>query len=394
MSTTCIAPPRIADVQRAVRAVAASIPLHVDVIERERRLPNELVDELRATGLNRLVIPEELGGEAAPVADVLDIAEELAAADGSVGWAATIGSGSNFFAGYMPEAGARQVFADPDQGNATMLAPAGRLTNDRGTLRLDGRWPFASNCLHSAWAGLGAMVQRADDEQTPVIVYVPVADLRIEDTWDSVGLRGTGSHHLVADAVVVEPEHCFSFIDRPWADGTLWRLPPFTVLLPMLAAVPLGIARGALDEIGRQVREGRDARRGNLTDDPVSLAAYADADSSLASCTSVAPRPRARGARHGGGARTGRSSPPSAGVPGGDPRLRSRGRRDLDRSPPRRRRCRLPVEPAAPRPVRRRGRSPAPVVRAEASRRTRQVCRRPRRRLPALRRVNRRRAGA
>jgi alkylation response protein AidB-like acyl-CoA dehydrogenase len=35
--------------------------------------------------------------------------------------------------------------------------------------------------------------------------------------------------------------------------------------------VPLGIARGALDEIARQAREGRTARRGQLADDTVSM---------------------------------------------------------------------------------------------------------------------------
>ncbi len=61
----------------------------------------------------------------------------------------------------------------------------------------------------------------------------------------------------------------------------MWRLPLHTVLFPVLTAVPLGIARGALDEIATHIREGRVARRGQIADDPVAVAEFADADSRL-----------------------------------------------------------------------------------------------------------------
>jgi alkylation response protein AidB-like acyl-CoA dehydrogenase len=71
------------------------------------------------------------------------------------------------------------------------------------------------------------------------------------------------------------------FSDVPWPDGTLWRLPIYTVLIPVLASVPLGIARGAVDEVLRTAREGRDARRGQLHEIPIAMDELAVADSSL-----------------------------------------------------------------------------------------------------------------
>jgi indole-3-acetate monooxygenase len=118
-------------------------------------------------------------------------------------------------------------------------------------------------------------------DPVPRIVFVPVADLTIEDTWDVVGLRGTGSHHVAAAEVPVSTDRCARFADRPWPDGTLWRLPIYTTLLPTLVAVPLGIARGAIDEVARQAREGRTARRGQLSDAPVSMAELAVIDARL-----------------------------------------------------------------------------------------------------------------
>jgi alkylation response protein AidB-like acyl-CoA dehydrogenase len=265
-----------------VDAVLHLVQAAVDEIEHSRRLPDAVVAALRDTGINRLMIPAALGGMEAPITDVMDIMERIAAVDGSAGWCAAIGAGSNVFAGYMPATGAGAVFADPDQGNATMFAPLGRVVSDHGHLTMSGRWPFTSNCLHSAWVGLGALLHEADGAD-PVhrIVFVPAADLTFEDTWDVVGLRGTGSHHVAAAEVPVDPDRCARFGGRPWPDGTLWRLPIYTTLLPTLVAVPLGIARGAVDEISRQAREGRTARRGQLADAPVSMAELAAADTRL-----------------------------------------------------------------------------------------------------------------
>ena len=104
-------------------------------IECNSRLPDSVVAALRHTGINRLLIPAALGGMEAPITDVMDIMERIAAVDGSAGWCAAIGAGSNLFAGYMPATGAATVFADPDQCNATMFAPVGRVVSDHGRTR-------------------------------------------------------------------------------------------------------------------------------------------------------------------------------------------------------------------------------------------------------------------
>ena len=251
----------------------------VEEIERGRRLPDRVVSALRDSGIHRLAVPHELGGIEAPVTEAMDTFERLAAVDASTAWCAVIGAGSNLFAGYLAQEAARVIFADPDQGNATMFAPTGRIVRDGDRHLLNGRWSFTSNCLHSEWAGLGAFVEELD--QTPRVAFVPLELLEIEDTWDSAGLRGTGSHHVTATDVPIGLDRCCTFADRPWPAGTMWRLPIYSVLLPTLTAVPLEIARGALDEIARQVREGRTARRGQLADDPVGMAEYASTDARL-----------------------------------------------------------------------------------------------------------------
>ncbi len=64
-----------------------------------------------------------------------------------------------------------------------------------------------------------------------------------------MGLRETGSHHLSLSGVPVPAEHLAApFFETARHDGPLWRIPLVTLAAIFPAAVPLGIARRALDE--------------------------------------------------------------------------------------------------------------------------------------------------
>src|SRR6185295_15045576 len=115
-------------------------------------LDRAVVAALAATGINRLLLPVELGGFASSPRRAVELVEQIAAVDGSTAWAAAIGFGTNLFAGYVPADGAAEVFADPGQSNAAVFAPLGEVTAAAdGGLRLTGRWPFTSNCEQAAW---------------------------------------------------------------------------------------------------------------------------------------------------------------------------------------------------------------------------------------------------
>src|SRR4029079_506395 len=115
----------------------------------------------------------------------------------------------------------------------------------------------------------------------PRLVFVRMDDMTIEPTWDAPGLSGTGSHHLSVDPVAVDREPSLTFVDQSWADGPLWRLPLFCILAPVLGVTPLGMARGALDEVAQRIADGVAGTRGSLADDPVGLADFAEADAML-----------------------------------------------------------------------------------------------------------------
>ncbi len=273
MTTTTIADVKLSD------DVLALIAARAATSDESGHLDPEVVSALAATGINRLLLPAELGGFAASPRHSVEIVEQIAAVDGSTAWAAAIGFGTNLFAGYMPSEGAAEVFADPDRSNASMFAPMAAVVEaDDGTIRLTGRWPFTSNCEQAAWIGLAASFV---GEPAPRLIFVPRSHVTIDQTWDVVGMRATASNDTLVADFTVRRAHTCSFADRPWATGPLWRLPLFVALAPPLAAVSLGLARGALDELNRQALARRAQMRGSLLEDPIGMGDLGAADALL-----------------------------------------------------------------------------------------------------------------
>ena len=321
----------------AERAAGSDVSGHLDP---------DVAAALRTTGINRLLLPVELGGLAASPRRCVDVVERIAAADGSTAWAAAIGFGTNLFAGYVDRDGAAELFGDPDQPNAAMFAPMAAVSEAAdGTLRLTGRWPFTSNCEQAAWLGLAAAFP---GEPAPRLVFAPRAAVTIHQTWDVAGLRATASNDTSLTDFVVDRRHTCSFADPSWAEGTLWRLPLFVALAPPLAAVGLGVARGTLDEINRQALARVEQCAGRSS---TITSAWATSAPPTRCCAAPAPGSSRRSTSAGRGPRpairsTGASRP---GIPvlAALPGRGRRGHRNVP--PPRRGRRRLPLEPAAPR---------------------------------------------
>ena len=263
--------------------LAELVGSHVEEMESERRISDEVLRAIRATGLNRSVIPRELGGDERNVLEVLEAVERIASFDGSTGWCAAIGAGSNLFSGYFAEDTAKAVWSDPDQPNSGQFGPMGQVRANGAGPALSGRWAFCSNSLHSAYLGVGCLWfgDQAEPEMVPRYVMVPADHLTIEDTWDATGLCGTGSHHVTVDGFPLDRDQSITFLDKPWAEGPLWRMTLFSILGPVLGITTLGMARGALEDVRRRIADNVGAMRGALADDPIGLAEFAQADAAL-----------------------------------------------------------------------------------------------------------------
>ena len=263
-----------------LQTLLPSVRARRDEIEKARRLPADLANDLRRTGLFSLAVPRAVGGlEAAPL-EILDVIERVASVDGSTGWCAMIGATSGVTSAYLPEREAREIFGTSREVIAGgVFAPMGSATRDTVVGTLTGRWRFASGCQHCDWLMGGCMI-RDDGPPRARMALFPAGDAEIVDTWTVSGLRGTGSHDMVVRDLRVPVTRSVSITDeRPVAEGALYAFPVFGLLAIGIAAVALGIARGALDEIERLATEKTPTgSRRLLAERPVVQAQIAEAE--------------------------------------------------------------------------------------------------------------------
>jgi 3-hydroxy-9,10-secoandrosta-1,3,5(10)-triene-9,17-dione monooxygenase len=221
-----------------------------------RQLPPDVVTAVREAGLCRLMVPKRFGGHETSVRTYLDVIAELGRGCGSTAWVASLINVCAWLGALFPDRAQQDIWAsNPDAWVAGSLNPIGETTKTDGGWRVTGRWPWASGCLHAQWAACGINMKNADGQIVNVgLSLMPMRELRIEDTWHMVGMRGTGSNTIVATDVFV-PEH--RFLPYPPAfegtyrtehtDEAVYRAAfvPITVLI--LAGPQLGVARAALD---------------------------------------------------------------------------------------------------------------------------------------------------
>ena len=241
----------------AAREVAPAVRAAADRIEQARRLPEDVVALLNDAGLFRLCVPRTLAGSEADPATIVATIETIAAADGSAGWCVAIGVTSGLLSGYLDETVARAIYAPPAAISGGVFAPKGAATAVDGGYRVNGRWPFASGCQHCAWLMGGSVVMEAGKPQLLAngapdirLMLFPAGDATIIDTWSVSGLTGTGSHDIAVENLFVPTERSVSLItDAPRSPRPLYVFPVFGLLAIGIAAVSLGIARTAIDEL-------------------------------------------------------------------------------------------------------------------------------------------------
>lgn len=242
----------------AARALAPDLSLRAREGERLRTLPADLVAAARRAGLFGLATPRSLGGSELPPIAIVEVVEELCRADGSAGWTIMIGNSTAFLAWLDPDVACELLAGSTAPIGAAAFAPTGRLTPEGvDRFRLTGRWGFSSGSAHADLFLNGALVVDGDGPRMLAgrgpdqrLAVVPAAATSVIDNWDAVGLRGTGSNDVVADAVTVPAEHTIApFFEPARHDGPLWRFPFFTLVGTQLVGFPLGVARRALDEL-------------------------------------------------------------------------------------------------------------------------------------------------
>jgi alkylation response protein AidB-like acyl-CoA dehydrogenase len=248
----------VADYDELARHAAALARALAPQIEKDRRLPGELVELLRDSGLLMGGAPTEVGGPELAPAVALRCAEEVAHGDASAGWCVSIAVTSSLLAAYLPTSSRDELFGGGHTVAAGVWAPRGQARPVDGGVIVSGQWAFCSGITHADVVFAGCFITPGSDSESgangpaqrpaPSVVAFGKQELRILDTWHTLGLRGTGSHDVVAEEVFVPFDRVFSLFDPPVLDRPLYRFPIFGFFALSIAAAALGNARAAIED--------------------------------------------------------------------------------------------------------------------------------------------------
>jgi len=265
--------------------------------ERLGKLSEESVKLVREAGVMRLLQPADFGGYAAHPRDFAEAVMAVAAHCGSAGWVCGVGGVHPWEMALMDRRLQEEVWADcPDTWIASPYAPQGIATPVDGGYVLRGRWNFSSGTDHADWIFLGALVGDASGQPTRPMtmlhVVLPRPDYTIvDDSWDVIGLCGTGSKDIIVDGAFIPSYRAIDAADvtegevaaeRAGRSEAVYKLPFWSIFPLGITAAVVGIAEGALAAHLDWQRGRVNAMGTKIKDDPYVLSAIGEAASEIA----------------------------------------------------------------------------------------------------------------
>lgn len=237
----------------------------------QRQADPRAIAAMRDAGLARLLTPNIYGGHELPPSAQIHAGMVTAGACSAASWVNMVCAAHTFVVARFPKQCRDEVFLDdPDVLIPGTLAPQGGVSRTDNGWLLNGRWQFASGVDHGPWLLLGAMDQEAGTggRARPAHVVVPTTDMQVDDTWYTLGMRGSGSKDLVAENVFVPDHRIMPTVPLFNGDfegdvGPLYRLPVMGGLASMLAGTVLGFAEAGLAVFVDATKVRRDVYAGN-----------------------------------------------------------------------------------------------------------------------------------
>ncbi|MBP1161692.1 3-hydroxy-9,10-secoandrosta-1,3,5(10)-triene-9,17-dione monooxygenase [Rhodococcus sp. PvR044] len=228
--------------------------------DRLMRLTDTSAKRLRESGAIRMLQPKQHGGLEVHPREFAETVMSIAAMDGAAGWVTGIVGVHPWELAFADPKVQEEIWgADQDTWVASPYAPMGVAKAVDGGYVLNGRWSFSSGTDHCQWAFLGALL--GDENGAPVMppvplhVILPRSDYQIvADSWDVIGLRGTGSKDLIVKDAFIPSYRTMlasevmdgTAVKKAGRTETLYNM-PFSCMFPLgITSAVVGIAEGAL----------------------------------------------------------------------------------------------------------------------------------------------------
>ncbi|HTW15894.1 MAG TPA: hydroxylase [Nocardioides sp.] len=258
-------------------------------------LPDRTHKALREVGIVKALQPRDFGGAETHPREFFEGILAIGSRSASAGWVSSVVGVHSFELAQGTRAVQEEIWGeDPDTWVASPYAPIGRAKRTDGGWIFSGRWPFSSGTDLCDWVVLGGMLTDDEGAVRPDGLrhfILPRSDYTIlQDSWNVVGLKGTGSKDVVIDGAfvpdhrLIDPEDLGSGAAAEQAgrgDVPLYRMPFHSMFSGAITAGTLAAAEGALAAWVAYTRTRVSARGVTAATDPRQLHALGEAASDL-----------------------------------------------------------------------------------------------------------------
>ncbi len=245
--------------QAAIESVLPILTANRAASEAGRSAAVESITALRDQGLARLMTPSRNGGQGASIRAQVHACAETARACPASSWVMMVCGAHNWISGGFSEQCREEMFgSDQDLLIAGTLAGQGKFRKADGGWRVSGRWQYCSGVDHSPWLLIGSFRDPEDTAKGPNSLHVmlPRDEVEVDDTWHTLGMRGSGSKDVVLDDVFI-PEYRAEATGKLFngssphvldhgEDCGIYMAPAMCSLSTQLAGCILGMAREML----------------------------------------------------------------------------------------------------------------------------------------------------
>lgn len=217
----------------------------------ERKVPQENIDALQEAGFFLALQPANWGGHELDPQAFFRMQMAISEACMSTAWAGGIVAVHAFQIALMDCRAQQDVWGEDIHTRiSSSYAPMGKVEEAEGGFRFSGRWGWSSGCDHCTWALLGGILPDGSYRT----FLVPRSDYQIIDTWQSMGLQGTGSNDILVEDVFVPDYRTHKQTDgfagtNPGVSErspALYHMPWAQLFIRVVSTPAIGAARDAL----------------------------------------------------------------------------------------------------------------------------------------------------
>ncbi|NTG29946.1 hypothetical protein G6L08_22620 [Agrobacterium rhizogenes] len=236
--------------------------------EHSRNLPAKSVAALRSSGVFKMMMPREVGGGDCHPCEMVEALEIVSAADPAAGWCAMIGCDIGHYYRRLEPSARAALKMNAESIVAGWLSPIGDAKIQDDGILVSGSWAYASGINHANVVVLGTKLDNGDGVNRHVLALVEKDSVVVENNWNTLGLRASGSHNYTCNNVYVPFDRV---LEVPAADVA--QADPYSrqdILLSKMPGIPLGVANAAI-AYARGLLRGDTELSGNETRRNVSL---------------------------------------------------------------------------------------------------------------------------